>query len=168
MAIRNDNSNSLFTISNLKNIWVIANVYESNISQVHLGDEVEVTTLSYPGRKFVGKVDQILNVLDPTNKVMKIKVVLPNPDYALKPEMFASVTVVNKSSSDALCIPASALIFDQSQYFILVYKSQSHVKTIPVQVISTNVDKSYIKGDVQVGDKIIASNAVLIYEALNN
>jgi cobalt-zinc-cadmium efflux system membrane fusion protein len=168
MAIRNDNNNSLFTISDLRNIWVIANVYESNISQVHLGDEAEVTTLSYPGRKFIGKVDQILNVLDPTNKVMKIRVVLSNPDYALKPEMFASVTVVNKSSSDALCIPASALIFDQSQYFILVYKSQSDVKTIPVQVISTNEGRSYIKGNVQVGDKIIASNAVLIYEALNN
>ena len=61
--------------------------------QVHLGDDVEVTTLSYPGRIFHGKMDQILNVLDPTNKVMKIRVVLPNPDYALKPEMFASVTV---------------------------------------------------------------------------
>ena len=49
MAIRNDNNNSLFTISDLKNIWVIANVYESNIPQVHLGDDAEVTTLSYPG-----------------------------------------------------------------------------------------------------------------------
>jgi len=68
MAIRNDNNNSLFTISDLRNVWILANVYESNISEVHLGDDVEVTTLSYPGRKFHGKVDQILNVLDPTNK----------------------------------------------------------------------------------------------------
>jgi cobalt-zinc-cadmium efflux system membrane fusion protein len=168
MAIRNDNSNSLFTISDLKNIWVIANVYESNIPQVHLGDDAEVTTLSYPGRVFKGKVDQILNVLDPTNKVMKIRVVLPNPDYVLKPEMFASVRVVNKKDSDALCIPASALMFDQSQYFVLVYKSRSDVKITPVQVIGTNLDKSYITGDVKEGDKIIASNVVLIYEALNN
>lgn len=168
MSIRNDNSNSLFTISDLKNIWVIANVYESNIPQVHLGDDAEVTTLSYPGRVFKGKVDQILNVLDPTNKVMKIRVVLPNPDYVLKPEMFASVRVANKSNSEALCIPASALIFDHSQYYVLVYKSNSDVKIIPVQVIGTNSDKSYITGDVKEGDKIIGSNVVLIYEALNN
>ncbi len=168
MAIRNDNNNSLFTISDLKNVWVLANVYESNISQVHLGDEAEVTVLSYPGRVFHGKIGQILNVLDPTNKVMKIRVELPNPDYALKPEMFASVRVSNKSDSEALCVPSPALIFDHSQYFLLVYKSQADVKIIPVQILSTDGDKSYIKGDIGEGEKIISSNTVLIYQAINN
>jgi cobalt-zinc-cadmium efflux system membrane fusion protein len=167
MAIRNDNNNSLFTISDLKNVWVLANVYESSISDVHLGDDAEVTVLSYPGRVFHGKIGQILNVLDPTNKVMKIRVELPNPDYALKPEMFASVRVSNKTDSEALCVPSSALIFDHSQYFILVYKSQSDVRIVPTQIISTNGDKSYITADIREGDKIISSNAVLIYEAIN-
>lgn len=168
MAIRPDNTNDLFTISNLKDVWVFANVYESNISQVHLGDAVNVTTLSYPGRIFHGKVDKIMNVLDPTNKVMKLRVILPNPDYALKPGMFASVTVINKTNSQALCIPASALIFERSQYFVLLYKNQSNVIITPVQVISTNGNNTYISGGVQVGDKIIGSDAVLIYTALNS
>ncbi len=168
MTIRADNTNSLFTISDLKNVWVLANVYESNINRVHLGDEVNVTTLSYPGRLFHGKVDKILNVLDPASKVMKIRIVLPNPDYALKPEMFASVNVVSKSDSVALCVPGSSLIFDHSQYFVLVYKSPSDVRITPVKVISTNEDKSYISGSVQEGDKIIGSNVVLIYDALNS
>lgn len=168
MAIRADNTSNLFTISDLKNVWIIANVYESNISQMHLGDSVNVTTLSYPGRIFHGKVDKILNVLDPTNKVMKIRVIMPNPDYALKPEMFASVTVVNKTNQDALCVPASCLIFDNSQYFILIYKSQSDVRITPVQVISSNGNRSYISGKVNNGDKVIGSNVVLIYSALNS
>ncbi len=168
MAIRNDNSNNLFTISDLKNVWVIANVYESNITQVHVGDDAQVTTLSYPDRMFKGKVDQVLNVLDPTNKVMKIRVILPNEDYALKPEMFASVNVISQKNSDALCIPSSALIFDQSQYFVLIYKTPSDVKIAPVKIISNNADKSYISGEVHEGDKVIASNAILIYEAMND
>ncbi|MDQ6845872.1 MAG: efflux RND transporter periplasmic adaptor subunit [Bacteroidota bacterium] len=168
MAIRTDNSTNLFTISDLKNIWVIANVYESNIAQVHQGDEADVTTLSYPGRVFKGKVDQVLNVLDPTNKVMKIRVVLPNGDYALKPEMFASVNVINQKDSDALCIPSSALIFDQSQYFVLVYKSPSDTKIVPVQIMSTHANKTYISGNVAVGDEVIASDALLIYQAMND
>jgi len=168
MAIRGDNSNNLFTISDLKNVWILANVYESNISQVHAGDEVEVTTLAYPGRVFHGKVDNIFNVLDPTNKVMKIRIVLSNPDYALKPEMFASVTVLSKSDSEALCVPSGTLIFDHSQYFVLVYKSRSDVRVTPVQVISTNADKSYISGNVHVGDRLIGSNVVLIYGELNS
>lgn len=168
MAIRADNTSNLFTISDLKNVWVIANVYESNITQVHMGDSAEVTTLSYPGKVFHGKVDQILNVLDPTNKVMKIRVVLPNDNYALKPEMFASVNVINQKGTDALCIPSSALIFQQSQYFILVYNSPSDVRIVPVKVISTNADKTYISGDVKEGQKIIASDALLIYGAMND
>ena len=168
MAIRTDNSNDLFTISDLENVWVWANVYESNITKVHQGDNVEVTTLSYPGRIFKGKVDQILNVLDPTNKVMKIRVVLPNPDYALKPQMFASVRVVNKTNDQSLCVPSGALIFNNSQYFVLVYKSKSDVRITPVQLSGTNGDKSYISGDVKIGDQLIGSNVVLMFEALNN
>ena len=111
-AIRSDNGNSIFSISDLKNVWIQANVYESNIGNVHLGDEVNITTLSYPGKIFKGKVDKILNVLDPTNKVMKVRIILPNTDYALKPQMFASVTVMSKVNQQAICIPSSALIFD--------------------------------------------------------
>jgi cobalt-zinc-cadmium efflux system membrane fusion protein len=168
MAIRPDNTNDLFTISDLKDVWVMANVYESNIGQVHLGDNVDVTTLSYPGRVFHGKVDKILNVLDPTNKVMKVRIVLPNPDYALKPEMFASVRVINKTDQESLCVPSSALIFENSQYFLLIYKNQSDVKITPVQIISSNGNQSYISGAVQPRDKVIGSNAVLIYSALNS
>lgn len=167
MAIRPDNTNDLFTISDLKNVWILANVYESNISQVHLGDNVDVTTLSYPGRVFHGKVDKVLNVLDPTNKVMKLRVVLPNPDYALKPGMFASITVINKTNNETLCVPAGSIIFENSQHYVLLYKSKSDVQITPVQVIGTNANKTYISGGVQVGDRVIGSNAVMIYSALN-
>lgn len=168
MAIRPDNNNDMFTISDLKDVWVMANVYESNIGQVHLGDDVEVTTLSYPGRIFHGKVDKILNVLDPTNKVMKVRIVLPNPEYALKPEMFASVQVLNNTNEQSLCVPSSSVIFENSQYFVLIYKSPTNVVITPVQVISSNANKTYITGQVQVGDQVIGLDAVLIYSALNS
>ncbi len=55
MMIRSDNATGLFTISDLKNVWVMANVYESNISFVKMGDSVNITTLSYPGKNFSRK-----------------------------------------------------------------------------------------------------------------
>jgi cobalt-zinc-cadmium efflux system membrane fusion protein len=168
MVIRTDNNTSLFTISDLKNVWIIANVYESNISLVHTGDDVDITTLSYPNKIFKGKVDKIMNVLDPANKVMKVRVVLPNENYLLKPEMFANVTVNNKENKKVLSIPSTALIFDHSQYFILVYKSNKDIQIVPVEVINTVGNKTYLAGGVQEGDKIIASQALLIYDALNS
>jgi cobalt-zinc-cadmium efflux system membrane fusion protein len=167
-TIRSDNGNSLFTISDLKNVWVWANVYESNISAIRMGDNVDVSTLSYPGRVFKGKVDKIMNVLDPTNKVMKVRVALDNKDYALKPQMFASVTVTNPENKQSICIPSYALIFDHSQYYVLVYHSKDDVQITPVKVINSIGDKTYLSEGVHEGEKIIASQTILIYDALNS
>jgi membrane fusion protein, heavy metal efflux system len=168
MTIRGDNSTSLFTISDLKNVWIQANVYESNISLIHQGENVDVTTIAYPGKDFKGKIDKVMNVLDPTSKVMKVRVVLPNPDYLLKPEMYASITVTEKENKECLSVPSSAVIFDHSQNFVLVYHSRSEVTITPVQVISTVGDKTFIKTGVTEGEKVISSQAILIYNALNS
>ncbi len=168
MTIRGDNSTSLFTISDLKNVWIQANVYESNISLIHQGEAVDVTTLAYPGKVYKGKIDKIMNVLDPASKVMKVRVVLPNTDYSLKPEMYASITVNDQENRQCLSVPTSAVIFDNSQYYVLVYHNKSDVKITPVKWISANGDKTFISGGVSEGEKIIASQAILIYNALNS
>jgi cobalt-zinc-cadmium efflux system membrane fusion protein len=168
MTIRGDNSTSLFTISDLKNVWIQANVYESNISLIHQGENVDVTTIAYPDKVFKGKIDKVMNVLDPASKVMKVRVVLPNPDYLLKPEMYASITVTEKENKECLSVPTSAVIFDHSQNFVLVFHSTSEVTITPVQVISNVGDKTFIRAGVTQGEKIISSQAILIYNALNS
>jgi cobalt-zinc-cadmium efflux system membrane fusion protein len=168
MMIRSDNSTGLFTISDLKNVWVMANVYESNISFVKMGDSVNITTLSYPGKIFRGKIDKIMNVLDPSNKVMKLRIVLANPGYELKPEMFASVVVNTSENKKTLSIPARALIFDHSQYYVLVYKSPSDITIRPVQVLNTVGDRAFISEGLAEGERVIGTQALLIYQELNS
>lgn len=168
MIIRTDNATGLFTISDLKNVWVMANVYESNIANVKMGDSVQVTTLSYPGKIFQGKVDRIMNVLDPSNKVMKLRIVLPNPGYLLKPEMFASVVVRNTENKKMISIPFRDLIFDHSQYYVLVYKSPSDISIRPVQVMNTVGDCSFISEGLTEGEKLIGTQPLLIYQELNS
>lgn len=168
MMIRSDNSTALFTISDLKNVWVMANVYESNISLVKMGDSVNISTLSYPGKIFRGRIDKIMNVLDPSNKVMKLRIILMNPGYLLKPEMFASVVVNTMENKRMMIIPSRALIFDHSQYYVLVYKSPSDITIRPVQVANTVGDKSYISVGLTEGERLIGTEALLIYQELNS
>lgn len=168
MAMRADNSASLFTISDLKTVWIQANVYESNIGLIKQGENVDVTTLAYPGRVFKGKIDKVMNVLDPSSKVMKVRVVLPNPGYVLKPEMYASITVSDKENKQCLSVPSQALIFDHSQYYVLVYNSKADIKITPVQVLNTVGDRTYLASGVNDGDKVVGSQAILIYNALNS
>jgi cobalt-zinc-cadmium efflux system membrane fusion protein len=168
MTIRTDNGNAMFTISDLKNVWIWANVYESNIDRVHAGDNVDVETISYPGKIFTGKVDKMLNVLDPTNKVMKVRIVLPNDAYTLKPEMFTSITVSNNLNKQAITIPASALIFDHSQYYVVLYKSKTDLTITPIEIINTVGTNTYIASGLKPGDKVIANLALQLYNQLNN
>jgi membrane fusion protein, heavy metal efflux system len=168
MMIRSDNSTALFTISDLKTVWVMANVYEANISLVKTGDSVNITTLSYPGKVFRGKIDRVMNVLDPSNKVMKLRIVLSNPDYLLKPEMYASVMVTTTENKKMLSIPSRGLIFDHSQYYVLIYKSPTDITIRPVQVLNTAGDRTFISGGLSVGEKLIGTDALLIYQELNS
>jgi cobalt-zinc-cadmium efflux system membrane fusion protein len=167
-TIRTDNGNALFTISDLKNVWVWANVYESNVNNIHLGDEVSVTTLSYPGRVFKGKVDKMLNALDPTTKVMKVRIVIPNDKYELKPQMFASIIIANPENKMALSISSKALIYDNSRYYVLVYNGHGDASITPVEVLNTSGDKTYIKSGAKEGEKVISSDAIQIYGELNS
>lgn len=167
-TLRADNSNPMFTISDLKDVWVWGNVYEANLDKIRLGDRVDVTTLSYPGRIFSGRVDKIMHVLDPNSKVMKVRVVIDNPEYALRPQMFATVTATNTDHKQAIYVPLSALIFDHSQYYVLVYHGAGKADITPVQKLSTLGDKVYLTDGVKAGDKVIASSALQIYDQLNN
>ena len=168
MTIRTDNNAGLFTISDLKNVWVQANVYEENIGKVHLGDDADVTTISYPDRVFKGKINEMMNVIDPTTKVMKMRVVLDNPGYVLKPDMFATVTVNNSENTNAISISSKDLVFDHSQYYVIVLTGQKKVQIRSVEVISINGNTAYIKSGLTPGERLIGSQAILIYGSLNS
>jgi cobalt-zinc-cadmium efflux system membrane fusion protein len=168
MAIRADNNGGLFTISDLKNVWVEANIYEGNIEKVRQGDTVQVTTIAYPDKVFTGKVDKLMNVLDPSSKTMKMRIVLPNEGYLLKPQMFATVTLNDRENKQALSVSAKALVFDNSQYYVVVLTGKNNVQIRPIQLISNNGTTAYIQSGLTAGERVIASNTLLIYGSLNN
>ncbi len=168
-VVRADNGTNLFTISDLKDVWVQANVYEANIEQVNVGDNAEIRILSAPNKVFIGEVNKILNVLDPTSKVIKVRIVLQNPEYILKPQMFASVMISNPEKGiQALCISSKSLVYERSRYYVLVYHGKGNADITPVEIINTLGDRTYIKSGVKEGDKIIASMTLQIYSELNN
>jgi len=164
--IRNDNNGSMFTISNMKDVWIWANVFESDISKVKVGYTARVTTIAYPGKVFMGKINEVSSVLDPDNKVMKIKIALPNPDLLLKPEMFTNVIITNDEKNQSVSVPAKAIVFDSSKNYVVVYNSKCDLKVREVSVIKTVDNVSYISSGLNPGDKVISKNQLLLYEAL--
>jgi len=87
-----------FTVANLDSVWVMANVFESDLTLVHRSQAVEITTLSYPDQALQGRINQVFHVLDHDSKVMKVRCTLPNPGHLLKPGMHAQVRVLAAST----------------------------------------------------------------------
>jgi cobalt-zinc-cadmium efflux system membrane fusion protein len=164
--IRNDNNGSMFTISDMHDVWIWANVFESDISKVKVGYTARVTTIAYPGKVFFGKVNEVSSVLDPENKVMKIKIALPNPDMLLKPEMFTTVVITNSEKAQSVSVPARAIVFDSSKNYVIVYNSKCDLKVREVSTIKTVDGVTYIASGLNPGDRVISKNQLLLYDAL--
>lgn len=166
--LRNDKSDVVFTIAQIDEIWVLANVNESNISRVAVGYQADVQTISYPDKIFRGKIDRIFNAIDPATKAMKVLIKIPNKDLLLKPDMNATVSIRFSENKDMVAVPSSSIIFDKSKNWVMVFKHSDEIETREVEVYRQLGNVSYISRGLASGEKIISSNALLVYDALND
>jgi cobalt-zinc-cadmium efflux system membrane fusion protein len=169
MEIRNDNNQNIFTISELNDVWVIANVFETDIAKVKEGFEADVVTISYPDQPYHGKIDKIYNFLDPATKTMQVRIRISNQDNQLKPEMFATVYInYGEASTSKVAVPSSSLIFDQSKQFVLVFKDKYNIEVREVDPYKTSGNITFLNSGIKPGEKVISQNQLLIYNALTN
>ncbi|PWU03786.1 MAG: efflux RND transporter periplasmic adaptor subunit [Bacteroidetes bacterium] len=162
--IRMDMSDNMFTISDLKDVWIWANVFETDIAKVKEGYTAKVTTLSYPDKIYAGVVDKISTVLDPTNKVLRVRVRLLNPDMTLKPEMFANIIITNTENRKAIAIPSTAIVEENGKTYVVVYNGNCDLKVMEVSILKIVGDKTYLNSGVQPGQKLLTHNALMIYD----
>lgn len=163
-----DATEALFTIADLSEVWVMVNVYASNIRHIEEDMPVTIKSLSYPDREFKGKINSIGQILDEDAKVLKAKVVLNNADSKLKPGMLVDVNAQRLRSTQALAIPTEALVFDNNTNYVLVYKDPCNVRIEPIQLVAQNNGTSYFEGDIKETESIVAKNQLLIFEQVKN
>jgi cobalt-zinc-cadmium efflux system membrane fusion protein len=166
--LRSDNGQSIYTIAEINEIWVLANVYESDISRIKVGQEASIEMISYPGEKIKGRIDKIYTVLDPETQTMKVRVTLPNGDYKYKPEMNSIVSIEFNEAREMTAIPSKAVIFDKSKHFVMVYKDKNNIETREVKVYKSVGDRSYIEEGLSNGENVISKEQLFIYDAIND
>ncbi|MBD2702064.1 efflux RND transporter periplasmic adaptor subunit [Spirosoma sp. BT702] len=168
MQLRSDNANNLFTIGQISEVSVLANVNESDIGRVRIGMDATIQTLSYPDELFRGKVDKIYTVLDPGTKAMTVRIRLGNKGMKLRPEMHATVTLHYEDGGQMATVPAGSVIFDQSKHFVMVFRSRSDIDTREVNILKSVGDVAYIKSGLKPGERVISKNQLLVYDAIND
>lgn len=166
-SISNSEEEALFSISNLKQVWVMVNIYASNLKHVKQGDKVKVKTIAFPDRTYSGTIDKIYNVFDDNEHVIKARVILENQDLNLMPGLSADI-IIDKGNiiGTAFAIPNNAKVFENNKENVVVYKDDCNMEVRKITPISSNAEFTYVKEKFAENEKIISSNALLLVEEL--
>jgi cobalt-zinc-cadmium efflux system membrane fusion protein len=110
----------LFTIADMSTVWVLADVYEKDLSKIRQDGTVAIRVDAYPDRTFTGRITHVGDLIDPTTRTAKVRCVVENRDSALKLDMFAKVVLGSADERQALAVPADAIqqVDNQSVVFV--------------------------------------------------
>ncbi len=167
MQLRADNADPAFVVADISRVWAVVNVYESDISAVHQGDSVELTTIAYRDKVFTGRIEKIYQVLDAETKTMRARISVDNAGLLLKPEMFVSAKVTSNYNDNRISIPARDLIFDDNHYYVICIENKG-MRIQPVEVAEKIGDRAYIVSGLKEGDLLAGSRQLYIYQSLKD
>jgi cobalt-zinc-cadmium efflux system membrane fusion protein len=151
-----------FIISDMGSVWVLANVYQSDLSAVHVGDQVAVQTDSYPD-KFQGKISFISPALDPTTRTLQARIVVENPGEKLKNNMYVTATVNAGVEQNAIAVPDSSVLRDdENQPFVYVASGSNQFGRRPVEIGQSEAGKTQILKGLSPGDKVVGDGSLFL------
>ena len=156
----------LFTIGSLDSVWAFADVYEADLARVTLGASVRVKVIAYPDRSFPGRIEWISSTLDPVTRTARLRCTLGNPDRALLPEMYATVSVATPARK-ALVVPRSAVLHVGEERVVFVQTGTTENGLLRFQRRRVALEESEgdlvpVKSGLQAGEAVVISGALLL------
>lgn len=145
----------LTTLVDLDPVKVEINVPERFLSQVRLGQQLELSVAAFPSNRFHGAVYFVAPEVDPNTRTALIKAQIPNPDHVLKPGMFANLDLTLKVRDEAVVIPESALVLQQEKVSVWVIGSDDTVQPRFVSVGLRMPGQVEITSGLQGGERVI-------------
>ncbi len=160
-AFVNDASAALMTITDLRHVWVTANVAENESAEITPGLSADIVLPSLPGRHVQGTVQSISDVLDADSRRVKARIAVSNADAALKVNMFATATF-QVPQTKALLVPQSALLMNNDNVTVFVEVSPWAFRRRTVVLGADEGDQARILDGLQPGDRVVVAGGVLI------
>ena len=149
----------LFTVADLSNLWVIADVPEADVPKVKKGQSVAIVASAYPEKVFKGKLSYISEVIDPETRGVKVRAEVDNAKGALKPEMFATVRISTSEKEKVLAVPESALQRDGDKSIVFVAIDEHEFEKRVVEVGSRLNGLHRIFSGLNEGEKVVVKGA---------
>jgi membrane fusion protein, heavy metal efflux system len=157
----NDPTQPLMTVADLSTVWVTALAPEKDIAQLAKGQDADVQIGAYPDKILHGKVSFVSDVIEPDSRRNKLRIAFPNPDTALKPNMFATVTLVGTTQT-RITVPTSALLMnnDRTSVFVAV-----EPWTFERRAVETQLEEGptvALQSGVKAGEQVVVKGGILL------
>ena len=154
------------TIADLTHVWVVCDVYENDLPQVHVGEHADIKLDAYPDKVRSGNISDIGAILDPSLRTAKVRIQVPNPDTLLRIGMFATATFHGSKAQTSLVVPTDAILHLHDRDFVFVQAGPAGTfRRVAVQSGQTLPGNAVVvTGGLQEGQQVVA-NALELEEA---
>lgn len=152
----------MFTIADLSQVWVMVEVFEHQIAWLRPGLKAEIGVPAYPGKQWEGVVDYLYPDLDPRTRTLRVRLVFPNPDHLLKPNMFAEVVIQGGPRQHVLKLPSEALIVTGERESVVLALGEGRFRPVDVVTGMHQGGEVEILSGLHEGDTVVVSGQFLI------
>ena len=151
-----------FTLSDMTSVWVLVNIYQNDLSYVHVGDQVTVHTDAYPG-DVKGKIQYIAPALDPATRTVQARIEAANPGERLKKDMYVTAIVNAGITRNALVVPDGSVLRDaQNLPYVYLMSGSNQFAQRQVTIGESQGGKTQILSGLQAGDKIVSDGGLFL------
>ena len=151
-----------YTISDMSTVWVLVNVYQSDMAYVRVGDNVDITTDSYPDM-FHGKISYIADALDPNTRTLQARIVTQNPQYKLKKDMYVTANVRAGALADALTVPDASVLRDtENAPFVYVQTDANKFARRLVKIGDSENGRTLVQDGLKEGERVIGNGSLFL------
>jgi Cu(I)/Ag(I) efflux system membrane fusion protein len=157
----------LFDVANLTQVWAVFDAYESDLPFLKVGDRLEYTLQSLPGKTFSGKISFINPILDPSTRTAKVRVETVNPGMVLKPEMYANALIDAplKQYNNEVVVPKSAILWTGKRSIVYVKQPDTDIPAFMLREVELGPslgDAYVVLSGLNDGDEIVTNGAFTI------
>jgi membrane fusion protein, heavy metal efflux system len=157
----NDPTQPMMSIADLSTVWVTALVPEKDVAAVSKNQDAEIVLVAYPDRVLHGKVLFVSAVIEPDSRRNKIRIAFDNQDYALKPNMFATVTLTGAAQSQVV-LPSSALLMNNDRTSVFVATAPWTFERRNVETTLEEGSSVAIRSGVAAGEQVVVKGGILL------
>jgi membrane fusion protein, heavy metal efflux system len=163
--IQSGASTPVFTVANLASVWLVGNVREPDAPAIRRGMPIEVTVLALPGKVFKAKLTFVAPTVDPVTRRVAVRAEVENPNGELKPEMFASFSIITGNESKAPAVPESAIVYEGQEARIWVEKADGTLGLRQIRTGRNFGNMLEAVSGVKAGEKIVTGGTLFIDRA---